>query len=127
MDTYLPPNRFLAIRSIASPKDTNVSGDIAAGWLVAQMDLAGNSTACSRSHGRVTTVSIETLSFHQPVYVGDEISIYTEVQRMGKTSMHIKIDVWAKRNDSEDSVQVTEGILVYVAIDKDYSPRQIHH
>lgn len=127
MDKYLPPNRFLAIRTIASPKDTNITGDIAAGWIVSQMDMAGNSTAASTSHGRVTAVSIETLNFHKPVYIGDEVSIYTEVQRIGNTSMHVKIEAWVKRAEGDEIVQVTEGIFIYVAIDKDYAPRQIHH
>ncbi len=127
MDKYLPPNRFLSVRTIASPKDTNPTGDISAGWLVSQMDMAANSMASNTSQGRVTSVSIETLHFHKPVFVGDEVSIYTEVQRIGHSSMHVKVEVSVRRGFSEENINVTEGVFVYVAIDKDYNPRAIMH
>ena len=127
MDKYLPPNRSLSLRTITTPKDTNATGDIAAGWLVDHMDMAASTMASRTSHGRVTSVSIETLHFHKPVHVGDEVSIYTEVQRMGHSSMHIKVEVIAKRAVSEEEMPVTDGVFVYVAIDEDYTPRTIHH
>lgn len=127
MDKYLPPNRFLSVRTIASPKDANATGDISAGWLVSQMDMAASNMATNTSHGRVTNVSIETLHFHKPVYIGDEVSIYTEVQRMGNSSMHVKVEAVVKRGFSDEIINVTEGVFVYVAIDKDYTPRSIQH
>lgn len=127
MDKYLSPNRSLSLRIITTPKDTNATGDIAAGWLVEHMDVAASTMASRTSDGRVTNVSIETLHFHKPVHVGDEISIYTEVQRMGHSSMHIKVEVVAKRSHHVEEIAVTDGMFVYVAIDDDYTPRTIHH
>jgi acyl-CoA thioesterase YciA len=85
METYLPPNRLLSTRAIAMPADTNQNGDIFGGWLVAQMDLAGANVAAVRAKGRVSTIAIDALVFHKPVFVGDEVSCYAEVIRTGHT------------------------------------------
>ncbi|MBM3468381.1 MAG: acyl-CoA thioesterase [Alphaproteobacteria bacterium] len=124
METYLPPNRLLSTRAIAMPADTNPSGDIFGGWLVAQMDLAGGNVASVRTRGRVVTVAIDTLVFHKPVFVGDEVSCYAEVIRMGHTSLTIHIEAWVRRALQDEVIKVTEGTFTFVAIDMDHKPRE---
>jgi len=125
METYLPPNRLLSTRAIAMPADTNPSGDIFGGWLVAQMDLAGGNVAAVRTRGRVVTVAIDALSFHKPVFVGDEVSCYAEVIRLGTTSLTLHIEAWVRRAQQDEIIKVTEGTFTFVAIDNERKPRQI--
>ncbi|MBI1954084.1 MAG: acyl-CoA thioesterase [Proteobacteria bacterium] len=125
METYLPPNRFLAIRTIAMPADTNPHGDIFGGWLVAQMDMAGANIAAQKAQGRVTTVAIDSLSFHKPVFVGDEVSCYGEIIRLGRSSLTVQVDVWVRRALSQNTLKVTEGTFTYVAIDEEHRPREV--
>lgn len=125
METYLPPNRLLSTRAIAMPADTNPSGDIFGGWLVAQMDLAGGNVAAARTRGRVVTVAIDALTFHKPVFVGDEVSCYAEVIRLGTTSLTLHIEAWVRRALQDEVIKVTEGTFTFVAIDDDRKPRQI--
>jgi len=127
MDKYLPPNKFLAIRALAMPKDTNPGGDIFGGWLMSQMDIGAASAAVATAKTRVATVAIESLHFLKPIYVGDEVSIYAEVQRIGRTSVHVKAEAWAKRHLLDDIVHVAEGIFVFVSIDNEYNPLEIKH
>jgi len=114
-----------ALRAMAMPADTNPSGDIFGGWLLSQMDIAGGSTARQIAQGRVTTVGIEAMTFHAPVLVGDEVSCYTTVLRIGRTSIRIKIDTWVRRGDQFEHIQVTEGVFTYVAIDENRRPRPV--
>ncbi len=114
-----------ALRAMAMPADTNPSGDIFGGWLLAQMDIAGGSLARQRAGGRVTTVGVEAMTFHKPVLVGDEVSCYTTLVRVGRTSIRIKIDTWVRRGDQFDHIKVTEGVFTYVAIDENRRPRPI--
>ena len=115
----LPEGREPVLRVIPMPADTNFYGDIFGGWLLAQVDLAGNVAAVRRSKGRVATVGIEKLSFQSPVRVGDLVSLYAEVVRTGTTSVKVKVDVFSQRNPvSERTLKVTEAILTYVALDK---------
>jgi acyl-CoA thioesterase YciA len=125
METYLPPNRLLSIRAIAMPADTNPSGDIFGGWMVAQMDLAGSNVAAVRAKGRVVTVAIDALSFHKPVYIGDEVSCYAEIIRIGRTSLTVHVEAWVRRALQEEVLKVTEGTFTFVAIDNTYMPRMI--
>lgn len=125
METYLPPNRLLSTRAIAMPADTNPSGDIFGGWLVAQMDLAGGNVASVRTKGRVATVAIDALVFHKPVFVGDEVSCYAEVIRIGNTSLTLHIEAWVRRALTEEVIKVTEGTFTFVAIDDDHKPREV--
>ncbi|MDE2165976.1 MAG: acyl-CoA thioesterase [Alphaproteobacteria bacterium] len=120
-----PPKREPTLRTIAMPSDANIRGDIFGGWILAQMDLAGGSAAMRRARGRVATVGIASMSFHQPVFVGDEVSTYTEVEKVGRSSITIKIEVWARRFAAEETVKVTEGVFTYVAIDADRKPRPV--
>ncbi|MGV8948556.1 MAG: acyl-CoA thioesterase [Candidatus Paracaedibacter sp.] len=125
METYLPPNRLLSTRAIAMPADTNPSGDIFGGWLVAQMDLAGGNVASVKTKGRVVTVAIDGLVFHKPVFIGDEVSCYAEVIRIGNTSLTLHIEAWVRRALQEEIIKVTEGTFTFVAIGDDHKPREV--
>ena len=114
-----------ALRAIAMPADANPSGDIFGGWLLAQMDLAGGSVAMQRADGRVATVAITGMTFHQPVFVGDEVSCYATIVKLGRSSITIAIESWARRHRGKSRVKVTAGTFTYVAIDADRRPRQI--
>jgi len=114
-----------SLRSIAMPADTNPSGDIFGGWLVGQMDLAGMNLAVRIAHGRVTTAAIDKMSFHRPVYVGDEVSCYTELQAVGRCSMKIRVETYVRRREGSDTINVTEGIFTYVALDENGDPRPV--
>ena len=123
--TESPPAREPTLRAIAMPADANARGDIFGGWILAQMDLAGGSAATRRAQGRVATVGITSMNFHRPVLVGDEVSAYTAVTKIGRTSITIAIEVWARRFAGEETVKVTEGVFTYVAIDADRKPRPV--
>ena len=119
-------NNGPALRAIAMPADTNPNGDIFGGWLLAQMDLAGGTVAVRRSHGRVATVGIEAMTFHKPVSVGDEVSCFAVVEKVGRTSIRIRIETWVRRERSQaEPIKVTEGVFTYVAIDQDRNPREV--
>jgi len=112
-----------ALRTIAMPADANPNGDIFGGWLVSQMDLAGGATAYHRARGRVATVAIDAITFHEPVYVGDLVSCYAHIDRVGRTSMRIKVETVVRRHEGDRVVKVTEGTFTYVAIDPRGRPR----
>jgi acyl-CoA thioesterase YciA len=113
-----------AIRTIAMPADTNPNGDIFGGWLMAQMDLAGGSAAYRRANGRVATVAVDSMTFHHPVKVGDEVSIYTSVAGVGRTSLRIFIEAWRRGRDGAMN-KVTSATFVMVAIGPDGRPRPV--
>lgn len=115
-----------ALRAIAMPADTNPNGDIFGGWLLAQMDLAGGTVAVRRAQGRVATVGIEAMTFHQPVFVGDEVSCFATIEKVGRTSMRIRIETWVRRDRAGATpIKVTEGVFTYVAIGTDRRPREV--
>ena len=114
-----------AIRTIAMPADANGNGDIFGGWIMSQMDLAGGSVASLRAHGRVATVGIKEIAFHVPVAIGDEVSCYAEITRVGRTSVTTRIEVWVRRRNADLQVKVTEGNFTYVAIDEAGRPRPL--
>ncbi len=119
------PDAMPAIRTIAMPADTNPNGDIFGGWLMAQMDLAGGVAARRRaSGGRVATVAVDSMTFHRPVKVGDEVSLYTEVVGVGRTSIRIFVEAWRRPPVGEPS-KVTEATFVFVAIGPDGRPRAV--
>lgn len=126
-----PPQRAPELRSITMPADTNASGDIFGGWLLAQMDLAGGSYAIQAARGRVATVGIEAMSFHRPVYVGDLVSCYCRTARVGNTSLAVQVETWVRRRgrgagESEiEDLKVTEGVFTYVALTEDGSKRPV--
>lgn len=113
------------IRTIAMPADTNPAGDIFGGWLMAQMDLAAGNVAARRARGRCATISVEAMTFHRPVFVGDEVSIYAWIVRTGRSSMAIQVEVWRREREGEQTVKVTEGLFSFVAIGPDRRPRPI--
>ena len=125
-ETPLPvPSGQLVGRVIAMPADTNPEGDIFGGWLLAQMDLAGASPAFDLAHGRCATVAVDAMVFHQPVQVGDEVSLYANVLRVGRTSVRVHVEAW-KRPRAEHAIsRVTEGVFTYVAIGPDRKPRPL--
>lgn len=114
-----------ALRAIAMPADANPNGDIFGGWLLAQMDLAGGSLALQRAQGRVATVAVTGMTFHRPVFIGDEVSCYARLLRAGRTSLTIHIESWVRRHLSNERVKVTEGTFTYVAIGADRRPRPL--
>ena len=122
-----PPsaNGELMLRTFAFPADANPAGDIFGGWLLGQMDIAGASLARRRAHGRVATVAIAQMTFKLPVFVGDEVSCYCSVVRVGSTSVTIDVEAWARRADGDDLARVTEGVFTYVALGADRRARQI--
>lgn len=107
------------------PADSNANGDIFGGWLLAQMDLAGGATAYEFAGGRVVTVGIEAMTFHKPVHIGDEVSVYTGIAKSGRTSVTVKIDCWARRRESREYLKVTEGLFTFVRIGENRQPTDI--
>jgi acyl-CoA thioesterase YciA len=120
-----PAERDPAIRTIAMPADANANGDIFGGWMMAQMDLAGAVMAVRRAKGRVATVAVEAMAFHRPVTIGDLVSCYAELERVGRTSMTVRIDAWVERRVGGKAEQVTSGLFTYVAIDEQGRPRPV--
>jgi acyl-CoA thioesterase YciA len=119
------PHRDPAVRTLAMPGDTNPSGDIFGGWVLAQMDIAAGTVAYARARGRVATVAIDAMTFHKPVHVGDLVSCYAEVVRVGRTSIAMKVETWARRGRGREDVKVTEGRFTCVAIDDEGRPREV--
>ncbi|RRQ20575.1 acyl-CoA thioesterase [Thiohalobacter thiocyanaticus] len=120
-------SRQPALRVVASPQDTNAAGDIFGGWIMAQVDVAGSVAAYRRAGGRVATVAVDSLQFHQPVLVGDLVSCYAEVVKVGNTSITVHVEVFVER-DSRAGItrlKVTEANLVYVALDENGKPRPV--
>lgn len=117
--------RIPAVRTLAMPADTNPSGDIFGGWLLAQMDIAAGTVAYDRARGRVVTVAVDAMAFHAPVYVGDLVSCYAEVVRVGRTSLTLQVEAWARRGRSGEEVRVTEGRFSMVAVDEQGRPRPV--
>ncbi len=119
------PRGALAIRTLAMPADANPSGDIFGGWVLSQMDIAGGIVARERTRGRVATVAITAMTFHLPVYVGDVLCAYVEVEKVGRTSITTWIEAWALRGEGGGRVRVTEGQFVFVALDQNGRPRPV--
>ena len=116
------PKGELVIQTIAMPKDTNRNGDIFGGWLVSQMDLGSAILAAKVAKARVVTVAIEGMSFLHPVRVGDTVACYAWVEKIGRTSMTIPVDVWVTRYMTGEQLRVTHGVFTYVAVDGDGRP-----
>lgn len=109
----------------ALPKDTNASGDIFGGWLMSQMDLAGGVPAEHRARGRVATVAVQTMVFHEPVKVGDLVACYAEILKIGTTSMTVLVEAWVLHWDQNREHKVTEAVFTYVALDENGQKRPI--
>ncbi len=119
------PNGELVIRTLAMPADANPSGDIFGGWVLSQMDIAGGVTASQRARGRVATVAVTAMTFHLPVYVGDVLCVYTEIEKIGRTSITVALEAWALRGRLGGRARVTEGRFVFVALGEDGRPRPV--
>ncbi|WP_165191472.1 acyl-CoA thioesterase [Caulobacter soli] len=120
-----PPVSEPAVRVIAMPADTNPSGDIFGGWLMCQMDLAAGNAAARHSAGRAVTVAVEAISFHRPVVVGDEVSVYAEVIETGRSSMKIAVEAWRRPRESGEREKVTQAAFTFVAVGSDRRPRPV--
>ena len=127
MDTVkLPEGKQPALRLVPMPKDTNAAGDIFGGWIMSQVDVAGAIAAVERSKGRVVTVAVNEFQFHKPVYVGDLVSCYADVVRVGQTSITVFVEVFAQRGrHAEECIKVTQATVTYVAIDDHGQPRPV--
>lgn len=119
------PKGALTVRVIAMPSDTNANGDIFGGWVLSQMDSAGGIAAVEGARGRVVTIKVDTMIFIRPVRVGDVLSVYTEVESIGRTSMKIHIEAWATRFITHVQEKVTDATFTFVAIDDNGRPRPI--
>jgi acyl-CoA thioesterase YciA len=119
------PDLNPTIRVTAMPSDANPYGDIFGGWLMGQMDLAAGSVASRHSGGRAVTIAAEGMKFHAPVLVGDEVSVYATLVRVGNTSMTIEVEAWRRARHMEDATKVTQARFVFVATDKDRKPRTV--
>ena len=121
----LPPG-IPALRVTPMPADANANGDIFGGWIMSQVDIAGSVPAARRARGRIATVAVNSFVFKQPVLVGDLVSFYATIEKTGRTSITVSVEVYAQRNpDQEITVKVTEASLTYVAVGPDRRPREL--
>ena len=135
MSSYQPPGPIqppsdeeLVLKVIPMPADSNANGDIFGGWVMAQVDLAGSVIPARYAGGRIATVAVNEFVFKQPVRVGDILSFYSKLTRIGKTSITVKVEVYAERFQAQGQfVKVTEANLTYVAIDDQGKPREVPH
>src|SRR5438270_3344859 len=125
MNSVDRPKGELVIQTIAMPKDTNRDGDIFGGWLVSQMDLGSAIMAGKIAKSRVVTVAIEGMSFINPVRVGDTVACYAWLEKIGRTSMKIAVDVWVTRYKTGERVKVTSGVFTYVALGPNGKPTPV--
>lgn len=125
--TALPPDsRQPALRVVPMPADANVHGDIFGGWIMSQVDIAGGTIAAERARGRVATVAVNSFVFKEPVLIGDRVSFYADIVRVGRTSLTVNVEVWAERNPAQRQVvKVTEATLTFVATDEQRRPRAV--
>lgn len=122
----LPQDRQLVLRVMPMPADANGNGDIFGGWIMAQVDIAGSVLPARVARGRITTVAVNQFIFKQPVSIGDLLSFYARVTRVGRSSISVNVEVWAERNPAApELVRVTEASLTYVAIDEQGRPRAL--
>jgi acyl-CoA thioesterase YciA len=123
----LPEGREPVLRVVPMPADSNPTGDIFGGWIMSQVDIAGAIPALRLAKGRVATVAVNSFVFRQPVLIGDIVSFYAEVARVGRTSITVNVEVYAQRGTAEEvTVKVTEATLTYVAVDANRKPRLVH-
>jgi acyl-CoA thioesterase YciA len=123
--TETAPIGELTLRTLAMPADANAAGDIFGGWVMAQMDLACGIRAAERARGRVVTAAVKEMSFAAPMKIGDTLSIYTEVKRVGRTSMTLKVEAWAQRYLSHVIEKVTDAEFIMVALDGEGKPTPV--
>jgi acyl-CoA thioesterase YciA len=125
-DTVTLPSLSPTLRVTPMPADANFHGDIFGGWIMSQVDLAGSIPASRRAHGRVATVAVNSFVFKQPVLIGDVVSFFAEITKVGRTSITVAVEVYAQRDPGREiTVKVTEASLTYVAVGPDRKPREI--
>ena len=120
-----PPAGQPAIRVSAMPSDANAYGDIFGGWLVGQMDLGAGLVAARHAKGRAVTIAMDRMQFHAPVAVGDEVSVYATIVKVGRSSMVIAVEAWRRARHGEEVQKVTEASFTFVAIDENRRPRPV--
>jgi acyl-CoA thioesterase YciA len=113
------------LKVVPGPTDINANGHIFGGWVLSQMDIAAGIVASQRANGPVATVAIEGMKFITPIHIRDIISVYARVERVGRTSMGVRIEVVATRDRGKTDVKVTEGLFTFVALDEQYRPRSV--
>ena len=123
----LPTDKYLALRVIPMPADANANGDIFGGWIMSQVDLAGSVPAVRRARGRIATVAVNQFLFKQPVQIGDVVSFYATIKRVGRTSITVDVEVYSERKRGTMVVKVTEAELTYVAITLEGQPLSLIH
>jgi acyl-CoA thioesterase YciA len=120
------PDKEPTLRVVPMPADANQHGDIFGGWVMSQVDIAGGVAAARRARGRVATVAVNSFVFKEPVLIGDVVSFFAQIRRIGRTSITVDVEVYAQRNPSEViCVKVTEASLTYVAVGPDRRPRPL--
>ena len=128
-EVKLPAGKEPVLRVVPEPADANYVGDIFGGWIMAQVDIAGSIPAVRRASGRVATVAVNQFLFKQPVFVGDLVSFYADIAKVGRTSITVDVTVYAERNPVVtgfgDVIKVTEATLTYVATDEQRRPRPV--
>lgn len=125
-DTQLPVGRIAVLRMMPMPADANIHGDVFGGWIMSYADVAGAIPAARRAGGRVATVAVTSFVFKQAVFVGDLVSFYADILRVGTTSVTVEVEVYVERNRlQKEVVKVTEATLVYVATDEERKPRPL--
>ena len=125
MNAASKPNGELTLRTLAMPGDANAAGDIFGGWVMAQMDLSCGIRAAERARGRVVTAAVKEMAFAMPVKTGDTLCIYTDIVKVGRTSMTLKVEAWAQRYLSHVMEKVTDAIFVMVALDSTGKPTPV--
>lgn len=120
------PQRHATLRVVAMPSDCNYTGDVFGGWIMAQVDIAGSIPAVHRARGRVATVAVNSFIFKQPLFMGDLVSFYADIVKVGRTSITVDVEVYAQRDPVKPTcVKVTEATLTYVAVGDDRKPRVV--
>lgn len=122
----LPAGRIPELRVVPMPADANVYGDVFGGWIMSQVDIAGSLAATRRANGRVATIAVNSFLFKYPAFIGDLLSFYSDIVRVGNTSITVNVEVYAERNRlAADVIKITEATLTYVATDDARKPRQV--
>jgi acyl-CoA thioesterase YciA len=119
------PHGEVTLQTVPLPADSNANGDIFGGWLMSQMDLGASVLARRRARGRVATVAVDAMQFHKPVKIGDVVAIHAEMQREGRSSMRIGVEVWVTRVPEDRRIKVTEAVFTFVAIDEEGRSRPL--
>ncbi|MBB3452894.1 acyl-CoA thioesterase YciA [Rhizobium sp. BK313] len=125
MNDSVKPRGELTLRTLAMPADANPAGDIFGGWVMAQMDLASGIRAAERARGRVVTAAVKEMAFELPVKIGDTLSVYTHIERVGRTSITLNVEAWAHRSRYNKLEKVTAGTFIMVALDENGAPKPV--